>query len=331
MNKKKVLYSIVSALVVSSMILTGCSKSAEVPVNAKAPVVNTAKEGSPAGESAKAVKPAVEAYFTNIGSTVKDSYTIPEKDLGVELGKNPVNYAVLDIRKADVYQLGHIKGAVNAPYGPSIASNLDKIRAFAKDKTLVIVCDNGQMAAQVTSLLNIAGIKTRASNHGMGTGLDVVGWASLKLPLDTNPTLMPALPAVASPNKAIDDAVIKNLSEVPIDSYIINLPVLKEALAKNADKYYFIDIRKAEDFAKGHIKGFVNIPYGPDITKNLDSIKEKGQGKTVVVSCYTGQKSGQVAAAFNILGISTKSVDFGFGKDGFPKGWSTDKANEIVK
>jgi rhodanese-related sulfurtransferase len=75
----------------------------------------------------------------------------------------------------------------------------------------------------------------------------------------------------------------------------------------------------------------VNIPYGPDIAKNLDSIKEKGQGKTAVVCCYTGQKSGQVEAALNILGISTKSVDFGFGKEGFPKGWSTDKANEIVK
>ena len=331
MNKKKVLYSLVSALVVSSMILTGCSKSAEVPVNAKASVVDTAKEGTPAGDSAKAAKSAVETYLKNIGSTVKDSYKIAEKDLNVELEKNPGNYAVLDIRKADAYQLGHIKGAVNVPYGASIASDLDKIRAFAKDKTLVVVCDTGQTAAQADSLLNIAGIKTRALNHGMGTGLDVVGWASLKLPLDTNPTLMPALPAVASPNKAIDDALIKYFSEAPKDSYIIDLPVLKEALTKNADKYYLIDVRKAEDFAKGHIKGFVNIPYGPDIAKNLDSIIEKGQGKTVIICCYTGQTAGQVDSALNILGIPTKSVDFGFGKEGFPKGWSTDKTNEIVK
>ena len=331
MEKKKVLYSLLSALAVSSMILTGCSKSAEVPVIAKAPVVNTTNDGAPAADSVKAVKPAVEAYFTNVGSTVQDAYTIPEKDLYNGLEKNPSNYAVLDIRQADAYKLGHIKGSVNVPYGSSIASNLDKIRAFAKDKTLVVVCYTGQMAAQADSILNIAGIKTRSLNHGMGTGLDVVGWASLKLPLDTNPTLMPALPAVASPNKAIDDAVIKYFSEVPNDSYIMDLPVLKEALAKNAEKYYFIDIRLAADFAKGHIKGFVNIPYGPDIAKNLDAIKEKGQGKTVVVCCYTGQKAGQVDSALNILGIPTKSVDFGFGKDGFPKGWSSDKANEVVK
>ena len=324
MNKKRALYSLVSALVVSSMILTGCAKTAE-PTNAKAPVVNTPKEG------ANTAKSAVEAYFTDIGATVKDSYTISEKDFNTELGKNPGNYAVLDIRKADAYQLGHIKGAVNVPYGLSMASNLDKIRAYSKDKTLVVVCYNGQTAAQAASLLTIAGIKTRALNHGMGTGLDVVGWASLKNPLDTTPTLMPELPAVASPNKVIDDAVIKYFSEVPKDSHIIDLPVLKEALAKNTDKYYFVDIRRAEDFAKGHIKGFVNIPYGPDIAKNLDSIKEKGQGKTVVVCCYTGQKSGQTEAALTILGIPAKSVDFGFGKDGFPKGWTTDKANEIEK
>jgi len=329
MNKKKVLYSLVSTLVVSSMILTGCSKSAEIPANA--PITNTAKEGAPVGDSAKAVKPAVEAYFTNIGSTVQDQYKIAEKDLSAELVKNPGNYAILDIRQADAYKLGHIKGAVNVPYGPSIASNLDKIRAYAKDKTLILVCYTGQMAGQTDSIFNIAGIKTRALNHGMGTGLDVVGWASLKLPLDTDPTVMPELPAVTSPNKAIDDAVIKYFSEAPNDSYIIDVPTLKEAMTKNPDKYYFIDIRAAADFANGHINGFVNIPYGPDIAKNLDSIKEKGQGKTVVVCCYTGQTAGQVDGALNILGISTTSVEFGFGKAGFPKGWSTDKANEIVK
>ena len=328
---KKVLYSLMSALLVSSVILSGCSKSADVPVNAKAPVENTAKEASPAGDLAKTIQPAVETYFTNIGSTVKDSYKISEKDLNNELGKNPDNYALLDIRKADVYQSGHIKGAVNVPFGPSIADNLDKIRTFAKDKTLVVICNTGQTASQVDSIFNIAGIKTRSLNHGMGTGLDTVGWASLKLPLDTTPTVMPSLPAVASPNKAIDDAVIKYFKEIPKDNYIIDLPVLKEALAKDADKYYFIDIRKAEDFAKGHIKGFENIPYGPEIAKNLASIKEKSQGKTVIVSCYTGQTAGQADSALNILGIPTKSVDFGFGKEGFPKGWSTDKANEIEK
>lgn len=331
MNKKRILCSLLSALVVCLMILTGCSKSAEVPANAKAPVVDTAQEGTSAGDSAKVIKSAVETYLNNVGKIVQDAYTIPEKNLNEELSKNPDKYALLDIRQADAYRLGHLKGAVNVPYGPSIASNLDKIRAFAKDKTLVVVCYNGQMAAQADSLLNIAGIKTRSLNHGMGTGLDVVGWASLKLPLDTNATPMPELPAVASPNKVIDDAVIKYFSEAPNDSYIIDIPVLKEALTKNPDKYYLIDIRNAEDFAKGHINGFVNIPYGSEIAKNLDSIKEKGQGKTVVICCYTGQKAGQVEAALNIMGISTKSVDFGFGKAGFPKGWSTDKANEIVK
>jgi len=330
---KRKLTPILSLLLISGLLATGCGQAAQPATTPPAAPPVTAVP-TPAEDPAKVIKGAVETYFNAMGSTVKNSYKIAEKDLKDELDKNPDKYVVLDVRKADAYAQGHIKGAINVPYGPEIAKNLDSIRAIAKDKTLIVACYTGQTAGQTDSLLNVAGIKTLSLNSGMGgssVGLDTRGWLGMKFPTVTEPTAMPTAPAVPSKSKAIDAAVQKYFNEVPADSYKIELPLMKDALAKEADKYYIVDVRKAEDFAKGHIKGAVNIPYGPDIAKNLDSIKEKSKGKTVVVYCYTGQTAGQTDSLLNIYGIPTKSLNFGFGMDGFNKGWSSDKSYEVVK
>lgn len=325
----------VLSLLIVGFLVTGCGQAKPASTTPSSTPAPAASSTAPAEDPAKAIKSAIETYFNDIGSKVTNSYKIAEKDLKDELDKTPDKYVILDIRKADAYAVGHIKGAINVPYGPDIAKNLDNIRAIAKDKTIIVACYTGQTAGQTDSLLNVAGIKTLSLNSGMGgsgtVGFETRGWLGQKYPTVTEATAMPTVPAVASKSKAIDVAVQKYFNEVPADSYKIDLPVMKDALAKDADKYYIVDVRKAEDFAKGHIKGAVNIPYGPDVAKNLDSIKEKSKGKTVVVYCYTGQTAAQVDSLLNILGIPTKSLNFGFGMDGFTKGWSADKSYEVVK
>lgn len=331
--RKRTLSLFLSLFLTVGLLVTGCSQAkpaATTPASTPA-VTSTA----PVEDPAKVIKSAVETYFNDIGSKVTNSYKITEKDLKDNLDKTPDKYVILDIRKADAYAQGHIKGAINVPYGADIAKNLDSIRALAKDKTLIVACYTGQTAGQADSLLNIAGIKTLSLNSGMGgggtVGFETRGWLGQKYPIVIEPTPIPAVPAVASNSKAIDVAVQKYFNEVPADSYKIDLPVMKDALAKEADKYYLVDVRKAEDFAKGHIKGAVNVPYGPDVAKTLDSIKDKSKGKTVVVYCYTGQTAAQVDSLLNIFGVPTKSLNFGFGMDGFTKGWSSDKSYEVVQ
>jgi len=327
--------TILSLFVISGFLVTGCGQTQPAATTPSNPPATTSTSSPAPEDPAKAIKGAIETYFNDLGSTVKNSYKIPEKDLMNELDKTPDKYVVLDIRRADAYAQGHIKGAINVPYGPDIAKNLDNIRAIAKDKTLIVACYTGQTAGQTDSLLNVAGIKTLSLNSGMGgsgtPGFENRGWLGQKYPTVTEPTAMPTVAAVASKSKAIDEAVQKYFNELPKDSYKIDLPAMKDALAKEADKYYIVDVRKAEDFAKGHIKGAVNIPYGPEIAKNLDSIKENSKGKTVVVYCYTGQTAGQTDSLLNIYGIPTKSLNFGFGMAGFSKGWSADKSYEVVQ
>jgi len=329
--RKRKLTPFLSVLMIAGLVVTGCGQA---QTTATTPSSTPAASTAPAEDSVKSVKTALETYFNDIGSKVTNSYKISEKDLKDGLDNTPDQYVVLDLRKADAYAQGHIKGAINVPYGAEIAKNLDSIRALAKDKTLIVACYTGQTGGQTDSLLNVAGIKTLSLNAGMGgssVGFDTRGWLGQKYPTVTEPTVMPTAPPVASKNKAVDVAVQKYFNELPADSYKIDLPVMKEALVNEPDKYYIVDVRKSEDFAKGHIKGAVNVPYGPEIAKNLDSIKAKSAGKTLVVYCYTGQTGGQVDSLLNIFGITTKSLNFGFGMDGFNKGWSADKSYEVVQ
>jgi rhodanese-related sulfurtransferase len=329
--RKRKLSLCLSPLLLVGLLVTGCNQAVPASTTPRTPAATTV----PAEDSANAIKTATETYFNDIGSKVTNSYKISEKNLKDGLDKTPDKYVILDLRRADAYAKGHIKGAINVPYGIEIAKNLDNIRAIAKDKTLIVACYTGQTAGQANSLLNAAGIKTLSLNSGMGgsatVGLETKGWLGQKFPTVTEATAMPTVTAVASKSKAIDTAVQEYFSEVPKDSYKIDLPVMKEMLATEADKYYIVDVRKAADFAKGHIKGAVNIPYGPDVAKNLDSIKDKSKDKTVVVYCYTGQTAAQVDSLLNISGITTKSLNFGFGMAGFAKGWSADKTYEVVQ
>lgn len=319
MIKIKTNYTILLTLVLS-LLLSGCGQQATPTTSSTTPPSTTS---APAEDPVKVVKGAINTYYYMAADA--ESYIITSEKLKGELDKNPENYLVLDVRKAADYNKGHIKGSVNVAYGVDIGINLDKIRAAAKGKTLIVACYSGQSAAQVTSTLNIAGIKASAINGGMGATDTGKGWLGAKYPVVTEPTNMPNSPAVDT-NKITDKVVKDYFLKLPEDSNMIEGKTLHEKLASSPNGYLFVDIRKAEDFAKGHIKGAVNYPYGADIAKNIDTIAEKGKEKTVIVSCYSGQTAGQTAALLNTIGVNAKSL-----RSGFDAGWGQLYPTEIEK
>ena len=74
---------------------------------------------------------------------------------------------------------------------------------------------------------------------------------------------------------------------------------------------------KAEDYAKGHIAGAINIPFGKGMQ---DSFSKIPTDKPVIVYCYTGQTSSQTMAVLRMLGFDAYSLSGGMGKEG-GKGW----------
>jgi rhodanese-related sulfurtransferase len=72
---------------------------------------------------------------------------------------------------------------------------------------------------------------------------------------------------------------------------------------------YIISLRSAEDYAKGHIPGAVNMSAKELFT--LDNLATIPPDRDVVVVCYTGQTAGQATAALNMLGYEAYSLLFG--------------------
>lgn len=92
---------------------------------------------------------------------------------------------------------------------------------------------------------------------------------------------------------------------------------------KGTGAFHVIDIRKPEDFAKGHIDGAKNV-FWMDLLddENLDDLPKD---KPILLVCYVGHTSSQMVVALRLLGYDATSLKFGMGKspvEGVPvAGW----------
>ncbi|MCG8481710.1 MAG: rhodanese-like domain-containing protein [Clostridia bacterium] len=86
----------------------------------------------------------------------------------------------------------------------------------------------------------------------------------------------------------------------------------EDVIAKinEGEELFLLDIRKAEDYAAGHLVDSINAPWGTSsLVDNLDSIP---MDETVYVYCYTGQTAGQTVGLMKIAGFDSKSIKYGF-------------------
>lgn len=68
----------------------------------------------------------------------------------------------------------------------------------------------------------------------------------------------------------------------------------------NQPKLLFVDLRDEEDYAKGHLDNFVNIPYleGKEDVFFQFLSNNKYNEKTIVLLCYSGNRASKL---FNIM------------------------------
>ncbi len=256
----------------------------------------------------------VAAYFGNMPEHI---YKIKQAEF-VDLVAAGTDATILDIRSAEDYGKGHVKGAVNAPWGgTAIAEILPKIPA---DKPLYVYCYSGQTAGQTVALLNMAGFDARSVNLGYNFGISKV----------ENYDAVNSTDAVALTEDVteVDSAMAKaimmyykglaDVKETIYKNYKISEDDLNKLIADGED-FYLLSVRKADDFAAGHIKGAVNLPFGKDMASGF---AELPMDKKIVVYCYTGQTAGQTVAALRMLGYDAVSLNGGFGMDvNKPIGW----------
>lgn len=102
-------------------------------------------------------------------------------------------------------------------------------------------------------------------------------------------------------------AAVNYFSNLPADSNNIKAPEVQKMIESKTD-FFGVDIRKAEDYAKGHLAGFVNIPFA-EVGKNIDKFPKD---KLIILQCYTGQTASQTTGVLRMMGYNTKNLHFGF-------------------
>lgn len=243
---------------------------------------------------------AAMAYFADYpGSRIADWADVLAL---IDAGDEPF---ILSIRQQDVYDAGHVEGAYLAAWGTDLA---EKVAMLPTDETVYVYCYTGQTAGQTVALLNLLGVNAVSIKSGFNNGfMKVEGYEEY---LSTEAAELPD--AGAEFDTDILAFVQDYFSAIP-DSGSNILPAADvEALVESGDATV-VDIRSADDYAKGHIEGAVSLPFGEGMQEGFASLPE---GK-LVVTCYSGQTAGQTVAVLRALGYDAVSL-----KSGMNFGWA---------
>ena len=235
---------------------------------------------------------------------------------------------ILSIRKAADYATGHIPGAINMA-GASLFEP-DNLVKLPKDEKIYVYCYTGHTGSQVTALLNLCGYD--ATNLTWG----IMGWTkdtNVATKQFSNPTT--DLPTETTINES---TTTYNLPIVDVTSTTDELEITRSACAnytsagfkniKAGDLYELItdadstndpvivSVRKAVDYAKGHIPGAINISLNN--LPQTENLQKLDPDKKIVVYCYTGRTGSQATAILNALGYDAVNLLWGI------SGWTTD-------
>ena len=244
-------------------------------------------------------------------------YTIKAPDFFAKIDAGE-DMMILDIRQPDAYAESHVKGAINVPFGNTIA---EKLANIPNDVQLYVYCYTGQTASQTTALLNVAGKFAANVQGGFNNGISategfekyVTTEAGPELPADTyavDPDVQAAITAYYTDMVSKAGTTFANNNFAP-DS-------LKEVIDAEMDDYFIYSVRQAVDFEAGHIQGAVNNPFGAGMEKNFAS--QLPTDKKIIVYCYTGQTASQTTAILRLLGYDAYNLSGGMGKEG-GAGW----------
>ena len=298
MNKKLVTYV---ALLVLVVFAAGCGSS---PAPAPTPAAPAAS--APAIDKAAVTKEAAwDGYKKVLTDVSGKTFPLDPAKAKELLTGNESKYLVVDLRSAEDYAKGHVKGAVNIPLA-QLPQNLDKL---PMDKTLMLYCYSGQTSAMTMVPLKYYGYKVVSISRGFPS-VEKAGFAVDTTAVAFTPVAAkaPADPKVAAAQEGLKEALDSLVKQFAAKTLIVPGKDVKTLVDAGADKYYIVDLRAADDFAKGYVKGAVNVP----LANLADAMKSFPKDKTIVVYCYSGQTAAMATVPLKAEGFKLISISTGF-------------------
>jgi rhodanese-related sulfurtransferase len=247
----------------------------------------------------------------NFPSLIKAS--VVYKELGA---KNHI----IDLRKADLFSKGHIKGAVNVAFEGLPDYFETKIKPFEFGR-IILVCASGQVSSYAASLLRLMGYgNVYALRWGMSAwNKDFAGEAWLKgcssaysNRLDTT-TVLPATPAdlpLLNTGKTSGEEILETRYRKVIAEGADVALISPEEVFARPENYFIINFERKDKYDSGHIPGAVRYKQSGTLGI-LSEMETIPTNKTVVVYCGTGHNSGFATAYLRLFGFNAKTLIYG--------------------
>ncbi len=278
----------------------------------------------------KPVKPLVQIYYEH-GNFI-NTKEFPPIVSAAKVLEHYKEWLIIDLRRPDAYEAGHIPGAYNVPKNKVLDFLMKKHKAAAYPK-VVFVCYTGQTASYVTGITRYAGFdNTYAMLFGMAAWNDKFSAPLRKGVGNRYPEMVETgeqkspLPIKKQPGNVIDwrsfPSTGKNLPTVSIArraQKLLEAP-RKDFLLK-ADEF-FPDYKAhpltyqpvcylpKSKFVAGHIKGSWQFTPRRDFSPDA-KLSAVPQDKTVLVYCKSGHTGSNTAAYLNMIGYHAKNLILG--------------------
>jgi len=296
---------ILLASLLSMPVLTACGGGEETTTQptATSPTTTVAEKSE-----FDIVKAVIADYLTSPASNMKAS------DLHMAIAEGDAPY-IVSLRSTADYAKGHIPGAVNIAFG--------ELTTLPKDEEILVYCYTGQSASFAAAVLGVLNYDVTNLLHGMSSWSDdpdvyvsrfdpATGQGNFAVETTANSGGSYAMP-VLNNTASNDEAEIVLAAAKTVSPKYITAADLNMKIAESEDMT-IIDLRAAENYAAGHIKGAINF----GLTALLDNLGKINPDAPVYVYCYTGHTAAQAAALLQMLGYDAYSVKFGM------CGWSSD-------
>lgn len=173
--------------------------------------------------------------------------------------------------------------------------------------TIVTYCWTGQTSSMMTAYLKVLGYDTKSLLFGTNGMI----YENLESHKYSDAAIMGyELETSIAPYEGfgqLKDYLIANdmdISDV-VDGWITTAEVVYTNMedGDDANDFYVIDIRGADDFAAGHIEGAVNSTLG-----NVLQTANGANGQPIIIACYTGQTAGHAVVALRLSGYADAKV-----------------------
>jgi rhodanese-related sulfurtransferase len=242
----------------------------------------------------------VNSYAKAFGELVEQRRHTPSlaADDVAALIKAKANVAILDVRRFDEYATMNIPGSISVP-GAELVFRAG--RAAPDPETTIIVNCAGRTRSIIgtQSLIN-AGVPNRVVALRNGT----IGWTLAEQDLEHGADRRGAAGAFEGAQANARDvayrAGVRHLSAEEANA-------LK---AKSNRTLYRFDVRSAEDYAAGHIKGFRHYPGG-QLVQEID-MAAPVRGARILLTDNMGLRADMTASWLAQMGWETYVLDGGY-------------------